>query len=180
MKTSKGILVIDVESTCWETRDEQNAKTSEIIEIGMVLVGAGGVLRGVERNLVVRPQFSEVSTFCTTLTTITQDEVDTTGISFLAAIADMKACFRLQDVIFASWGDYDRKMFRENCTLHQLRYPFSNQHLNVKALFAAIYGKTGGQQECGETLGITMEGTAHRALPDARNIAKILSHLLTR
>jgi inhibitor of KinA sporulation pathway (predicted exonuclease) len=86
--------------------------------------------------------------------------------------------YKSQRQIFASWGDYDRKAFEKNCAWQKFSNPFGNLNLNVKALFAAKFGYTGGQEKCGRDLGILMQGTAHRGIDDAYNIAKILQKLL--
>jgi len=74
------ILVIDVESTCWEGNPPEGQE-SEIIEIGVCTLGVASGERVERESILVKPQRSTVSSFCTRLTTLTQAQVET-GISF--------------------------------------------------------------------------------------------------
>ena len=59
------IVVIDVEATCWETREEQGSMPNEIIEIGACeLVLKTGEITN-RASIAVAPQFTKVSPFCT-------------------------------------------------------------------------------------------------------------------
>ena len=51
-------------------------------------------------------------------------------------------------------------------------------HLNVKTLFAAKFGYSGGLGECAGDMGIMFEGRAHRGIDDSRMVAKVLVQLL--
>lgn len=176
MSTPKKILVIDIEATCWEPRRPE--LRNEIIEIGIAEVDIK--TKAIERteSIIVLPQTTQISQFCTDLTTLTPEFVKEHGISYHSALDILDTKYKANKQIFASWGDYDRKSFEKNCEWNRTGYPFSNMHLNVKTLFAAKMGYNGGQAKCGEDLGIKMEGTAHRGIDDAINIAKILVKLL--
>ena len=172
---SKNILVVDIEATCWEPRrpDERN----EIIEIGIVEIINKEIAR--KESIIVLPPTTEISEFCTTLTTLTPEFVDEHGIEYHEAMDILLRKYRSDKQVFASWGDYDRSAFENNCNWNRAPHPFArNMHLNVKTLFAAKYGYTGGQERCGRDIGVKMEGTAHRGIDDAYNIAKILLKLL--
>lgn len=180
MSKHKSILVIDVEATCWDDGrvDNHPSRRNEIIEIGIAEIGLKS--KKIERteSIIVKPNTSTISPFCTKLTTLTPEFVEEKGVSYWAALDILDNKYKAYQQIFASWGDYDRKAFERNCAWCETSYPFGNMHLNVKALFLAKYGYTGGQQKCGNDLGIKMEGTAHRGIDDAVNIAKILLKLL--
>ena len=70
-KSLDQILVIDIESTCWEGGFSPPGQVSEIIEIGLCLVDVASLERLERRSIMVRPQMSTVSPFCTELTSIT-------------------------------------------------------------------------------------------------------------
>ncbi len=174
-------LVIDVESTCWE-HEPPRGQTSEIIEVGLCVVdlqllerrerrehhgqthdvGSGRVLHTADRHHARhgRP-----------------------GCALLAdALQILREQFRCDERLFASWGDYDRNQFMRNCRTYNLKYPFGPTHLNVKNLFSAAFGlscELGIDAACAR-LGVTMEGTHHRGVDDAWNIARILCLLLKR
>ena len=69
------ILVVDVESTCWEG-EPPAGQMSEIIEIGLCMVDVAALERVERRSILVRPACSTVSAYCTQLTTLTQADVD--------------------------------------------------------------------------------------------------------
>ena len=174
------VLVIDVECTCWEDLPPRR-QTSEIIEIGLCVVDVQMLRRIERRSLMVKPMMSELSDFCAKLTGITNDMVvDAPPLS--EAIRILRDQYRAADRLFASWGDYDRKQFQNNCQTYNLKYPFGPTHLNVKNLFSTALGikqELGIDAAC-ERLGLTMEGAHHRGVDDAWNIARLFCMLLKR
>jgi inhibitor of KinA sporulation pathway (predicted exonuclease) len=64
----------------------------------------------------------------------------------------------------------------QDCEYHRVAYPFRSGHLNLKAEFARTLGrrKKLGIAEALRHLGMTFEGSHHRGLDDARNIARIV------
>ena len=86
-KTDNCVLVIDVESTCWDPPQRQ--ETSEIIEIGVTVVDTTKLLIVDSGSIMVKPQMSKVSEFCTKLTTLNQEMVEK-GILFHEAMTELK------------------------------------------------------------------------------------------
>jgi inhibitor of KinA sporulation pathway (predicted exonuclease) len=173
------VLVIDVESTCWEGPPPRG-QISEIIEIGLCVVDVERLTRMEKRAILVRPQVSEVSDFCTRLTTITP-ELAATGITLEQSLAILENEYRSGDRVFASWGDYDRNQFHRNCDYFRLKYPFGPTHWNVKTFFAlaqSLPREVGIDTAC-DLLGQPLEGTHHRGVDDAWNIAGLMCQLLT-
>lgn len=172
------ILVIDVESTCWDGPPPPG-QVSEIIEIGVCPVDVASLERGEKRSILVKPVKSEVSAFCTQLTTLTEHDLKD-GCSLAEATRLLKSEFLSQDRLWASWGDYDRRQFERVCKDHGVGYPFGISHLNVKTLFAVAVGsdRESGLDEAYRRAGLTMEGTHHRGADDAWNIAGLLCLLL--
>ena len=103
------ILVVDIEATCWETKPPRGQE-SEIIEIGICVLDVRLRKRVEKRSILVKPEHSKVSPFCTKLTTLTQEEVDT-GISFQEACRILKKEYGSKKRVWASYGDYDRRKF---------------------------------------------------------------------
>jgi inhibitor of KinA sporulation pathway (predicted exonuclease) len=172
------ILVIDVESTCWEGAPPPG-QISEIIEIGVCLVDVTSLERLEKRSILVKPEKSEISDYCTALTTLTP-EMLTSANRFKEAVLILKAAYHSKERLWASWGDYDRHQCERNCREYGLEYPFGTRHLNVKTLFAIAFGLHHeiGLDEAYKTLGMKMQGTHHRGDDDAWNIAGILCFLL--
>lgn len=172
------VLVVDVESTCWEEAPPPG-QSSEIIEIGLCPVDLRTLIRTEKRSILVKPVRSEISGFCTELTTLTPDMF--TGAGSLAdGVKTLKKEFGSKDRLWASWGDYDRRQFERVCKDQSVGYPFGPSHLNVKSLFAAAVGsghEMGLDGAC-KRIGLSMEGTHHRGDDDAWNIAGVLCGLL--
>lgn len=180
MTTAKKILCIDIEATCWEGRPPNNfpEQRNEIIEIGVTEIDIAS--KRIERSegILVKPPTTEISEFCTQLTTITPELIAREGVDFRTAMIRLSA-YRPERNVWASWGDYDRKSFEKNCRWNDENYPFSNMHLNVKSLFGAKFGWNGRLDKCAEHLGIAFEGTHHRGVDDSRMVAKVLLKLLS-
>ena len=174
------VLVIDVESTCWDTRPPPG-QISEIIEIGICTVDLASLERRDKQTIFVKPAQSEISQFCTDLTGITARMVEA-GVSLSDACEALTTQYASRERLFASWGDYDRGQFQRNCRHYNLDYPFGPTHLNVKNLFSLGFGlaRELGIDGAFDRLGLTMEGTHHRGIDDAWNIAHLLCLLLKR
>jgi inhibitor of KinA sporulation pathway (predicted exonuclease) len=173
-------LIIDVESTCWENRPPPG-EVSEIIEIGLARVDLGTLERIDKRAILVRPQQSKVSPFCTELTSLTQEEVDS-GVMLTEALNVLRTEYDSENRIFVSWGDYDRNQFHRNCQDFGLRYPFGPTHLNIKTLFSIANGikQELGLDEAMKRLGLKLEGRHHRGVDDAWNIAQVFCSVMRR
>lgn len=172
------ILVIDLESTCWDGPPPAG-QISEIIEVGICPVDVGLLERRDKRSILVKPQRSEVSAFCTEMTTLTAAELEQAG-KLADAVQILKKEYLSKDHLWASWGDYDRRQFERMCEEFGVGYPFGPGHLNVKTLFAVAIGHNHelGLDGAYAKLGWNMDGTHHRGADDAWNIAGILCHLL--
>jgi inhibitor of KinA sporulation pathway (predicted exonuclease) len=172
------VIVIDVESTCWEGAPP-HGEESEIIEIGVCPLEVATGRRLQKRSILVRPERSRINAFCTQLTTLTQEQVDR-GIPFAAACSILRKEYQTRDRVWASFGDYDRSQFERQCSAVGVSYPFGPRHLNVKTLFALTrrLPQEVGMAEAVALLGFPLEGTHHRGDDDAWNIAAILAELL--
>lgn len=172
------ILVIDLESTCWPG-DPPDGQVSEIIEIGLCVLDVATLRREENLSIIVRPQLSTVSDFCTALTTLTQAEVDD-GIPLTEACRVLRDRYRSQQRVWASYGEYDRWQFEICCSRLGLESPFGSRHVNVKSLFALARAlpreiALDGAMKC---MGWPLEGTHHRGGDDAWNIGRILGYIL--
>ncbi len=174
------ILIVDVESTCWEGQPPLGQE-SEIIEIGLCLLEVASGRRQGKRNLLVRPEQSTVSAFCTQLTGLTQEHVNG-GISFADACSLLQQEYASKECAWASYGDYDRLQFERQCHSQQVSYPFGLTHVNIKALFAVFeaLSREVGMAEALRQLHLPLQGVHHRAADDAWNIAGLLGELLSR
>lgn len=177
--THRPFLVLDLEATCCDRRSIPRAQT-EIIEIGAVLVEPVGLTIEAEFQTFVKPVLHPVLTpFCTELTSIEQAHVENAP-SFRQAIRSLGRFVRGRNVLFGSWGDYDRNQLRREGERNRVGIPLPD-HINLKARFAELEGrKKRGLGGAIARAGLTFDGTAHRGIDDARNIARLLPFLLGR
>ena len=178
MNTAATFLnVVDVEATCWENGPPPG-QISEISEIGLATVDLATGQRIGRHRILVRPQRSAVSPFCTDLTGLTQADADA-GVSFAVACATLAAEHQAGRRPWASWGDYDRQQFLRQCQATNIRYPFAAVHTNAKAVFTQAYGlrKRPGMAAALKIAGLPLEGRHHRGEDDAWNIAALIVQL---
>ncbi|MGO4877076.1 exonuclease domain-containing protein [Pedobacter psychrotolerans] len=173
------IIIIDVEATCWEGAPPAGME-SDIIEIGICLLDIQTGEITDNRGILVKPDRSVVSPFCTELTTITPEMVAQDGISFKEACSILRKEYVSQKRVWASFGAYDLKQFQRQCAATGVGFPFGPSHINVKTLFA-LKNKLGHEEGMAgalKMLDIPLKGTHHRGVDDAYNIAKILHRIL--
>lgn len=175
-------IVFDLEATCWAQGDPDCAppEAREIIEIGAVRLGPDLAARD-EYDIFVRPVVRPLlSCFCKSLTSISQSNVDKAA-DFKAVLPDFLRWIGPGPVTTCSWGAYDMKQLALDCRRHGLTLPelFSG-NLNLKEMFAAKFDcRPCGMSKALRKLNILLDGTHHRGIDDARNIAKIARLILS-
>ncbi|WP_462146394.1 3'-5' exonuclease [Pseudoalteromonas gelatinilytica] len=182
LNSYKYYMVVDLEATCC---NDQSFPTTEMetIEIGAVMV-CGETLKPVSEfcTFIKAVRHPQLTVFCTNLTSITQADVDSAQ-NFKQAFTEFKAWLsQYEDYLFCSWGEYDRNQFIQDCDYHDEPYPISAPHLNLKRQFsrAQKVRKHQGMAGAMKLTGMQLEGTHHRGLDDARNIARLLPFSLGR
>src|SRR3989442_8694200 len=103
------VNVVDVEATCWEGEPPPGER-AEIIEVGIARLDVATLTIVEQRGILVRPRASRVSAYCTGLTTLTQEDVDA-GMEFADVCSDLRSSLDSRNLVWASYGDYDRQMF---------------------------------------------------------------------
>lgn len=175
-------LVVDLEATCDDhgtvPRDEM-----EIIEIGAVLLEPSTWDITDAFDAFVRPvRHPRLTPFCTRLTSITQYDVDAAA-GFIAVVGDFQrwlAPYRL--TAWGSWGNYDRRQIQQDCDFYGIPFPLAAPHVNLKDRFAKgqALPRRPGLGKALQIAGMEFAGTHHRALDDARNIARLMPLLYGR
>lgn len=170
--------IIDIEATCWDG-PPPSGQPNEIIEIGVCVLDMQSLERVERRSVLVRPERSEVSAFCTELTGLTPAEV-AGGVSFREACEELRRTFHTDSRPWASWGDYDRKQFQMQCAASGVPYPFSSRHTNAKTVYTEAHGlrKRPGMAQALAAAGLPLEGRHHRGVDDAWNIAALVAGLI--
>ncbi|MED0951239.1 exonuclease domain-containing protein [Bacillus mobilis] len=175
----KHLLIIDLESTCFERGTEPHNFFSEIIEIGAVVLNTETFEIVEEYQTFVKPVlFPTLSEYCLHLTTIRQDEVHN-GKSIKDAMNEIASLYNKYDCVFASWGFYDKKQFKQVCERFGLGYPFGHAHVSLKHEHGTwIKHRPMGMERALKMHHLPLEGIHHRGIDDARNISKIASHMI--
>jgi 3'-5' exoribonuclease 1 len=171
-------VIVDLEATCWEAGS--TPERMEIIEIGSVLLesSAGPVSR--EFASFVKPVASpQLSDFCTQLTSIRQEDVDEAG-TFREVLPRFLEWIGPEPYTLCSWGAYDLNQFRQDCRRHNLPFPEAfERHVNLKKEYSRLRGvKPMGMKGALAQEGMPLEGTHHRGIDDARNIARLAQIVL--
>ena len=166
--------------TCWDGPNPPG-QPNEIIEIGVCVLDMRMLERVAKHSILVRPERSEVSEFCTRLTTLTPAQV-AGGVDFAAACALLRTDFEATRRPWASWGDYDRKQFERQCAATGVPYPFGDRHTNAKRAFSESRDTTRrfGMDGALRLAGLPLEGTHHRGGDDAWNIAALIVDMVRR
>lgn len=163
-------IVVDLECTCGPGI---NRKDMEIIEIGAVKLDKN--LKEMDFfDAFVRPVIHpKLTTYCTNLTSIKQEDVD--KADYFPAVFErfLKYLGNPEEYILCSWGNFDKKMLAEECGRHRIDVPFA-RHINVKALFGSIRGKRMGLGRAMDAMELRFEGTRHRGIDDARMVVRVM------
>lgn len=186
------IVIVDLEATCWEwERDpappvrEGCIYSGEIIEIGSVSLTLPEFERIAEFGSFVRPQDNPLlSSFCTELTTIRQEDVDGAP-SFEEAVKSFVDAHGLgrEDVLWASWGFYDRKQMADDFRKRGREVPdWVDRHVNLKEVVRSVLGmskrRTVSLRKVLNHVGGEQVGTKHRGIDDARTYALLMRNLV--
>jgi inhibitor of KinA sporulation pathway (predicted exonuclease) len=166
-------IVFDLEATCWDGFDKSH---NETIEIGAVLVNESKEIVSEFQRFIKPLRFPILSEFCKKLTSIQQTDVDSASY-FNEVIEDFKAWFKrdAESYLLCSWGIYDKKQFESDCLLYGIDDSWINPHCNLKKQYGEFKGlqRAIGMQNAILIEKMKLEGTHHRGIDDARNIAKI-------
>ena len=172
-------IIYDLEATCWRGRPPR--KVQEIIEIGALLVNDYGEVEDVFSRFV-RPVVSpNLSAFCEELTSINQEDIDRAD-TFDRVIEDFQDWGRVfdEDYVLCSWGNFDKRMLKQDCELHDLESDWVSPHINLKKQYQSIrrLRKPTGLRRTVEHEGFEFTGIHHRAIADAENLTKVFTKYL--
>ena len=150
----------------------------ETIEIGAVKIKNQEIIGEYDRFIqpIVNPILTD---FCTELTTIKQSDVEY-ALPFPDALRDFlhwceDELEEDEDFGIWTWGKFDRTQFEKDCAFHKIDDKWLvERHYNLSEAFRVLnHAKKMGIVQASKKLDITPEGTLHRGIDDAKNIAKI-------
>uniref|UniRef100_A0A671R9N9 ERI1 exoribonuclease 2 n=1 Tax=Sinocyclocheilus anshuiensis TaxID=1608454 RepID=A0A671R9N9_9TELE len=185
------LIIIDFESTCWR---EKSSCGQEIIEFPAVLLNVSNGEVESEFHSYVQPQEHPVlSAFCTELTGITQDQVESAPPLHICLSRFTRWLHSLQQergvvfetdstgpapsghpCAFVTWSDWDLGVcLLYECKRKQLSVPEAlKSWIDLRATYRLFYNrKPKGLRGALLDLGIQFTGREHSGLVDARNTA---------
>lgn len=176
---SRLIVVCDLEATCWNDGEELAIDKMEVIEIGCVLADMDGTIQD-EFCTFVSPVVNPIlSPFCSSLTGISQDDVNSAP-TFKVAIGLLDHWLAERATCWGSWGNFDNKLLVSETRRNDIESRFlSIPHINLKKAWRRTTKKR-RQNSLGEALryhGLEFFGSPHRGIDDARNTARLLSFI---
>jgi len=137
-KALEQMVIIDLEATCdkpmpfWQ---------SEIIQVGVCLLNLQSLKITKSRQILVKPERTPITGFCTTLTGITPELVAREGITLAETMRILEKEYKLNESTWATWGDYELKMLETDCEAKRITSPGRIQnHINLKRLLAVELG----------------------------------------
>jgi len=174
------IIVFDLEATCWEDTAQIDRHTqSEIIEIGAVKLNDEFEVIDEFQTFVRPTQHPVLSEYCTKLTSIVQENVQSAPEFDTAMLQFEKWCG--ENPLFMSWGDYDRNQVTKECERKYYKgqmVKLVTNHLNVKWRISRLENLSIhhglGFGKALRRFNMKFEGTPHRGIDDAKNIARVV------
>lgn len=174
------ILIIDLEATC-AADGSIPAEHMEIIEVGAVWATLAGEVIDRFQSFVRPIKQPQLTEFCHLLTHINQADID--SAQCWPTVSGLLASFakRQPGQSWGSWGNYDARQIAHECARHGIENPLSGlTHVNLKAVFAKQRQiKQVGMSTALQIVGLPLDGSHHRGLDDAINIAKLLPQLFS-
>lgn len=173
-------IIFDLEATCYNK--ENNLETipdgfvNEIIEIGAVKLNKEGEQIDVFSKFAKPKLFPYISNFCTLLTTIKQEDIDSADDLKVVLAEFMDWC---GDGMLISWGGYDKNQTNKDLIRNDLEIYLDklDNHKNLKKLHGEWNGlnkRNGiGLSRALNYEGLKFKGTHHRGIDDAFNISDI-------
>ena len=175
-KDYNNIIIIDVESTCWKDDKDKKDQQSEIIEIGICQINDGVLIK--RPSIFIIPEHSTVSPFCTSLTSLTQNQIEKNGLTPKLAYNKLQKEFIYNT--WGSYGEYDKNMIIKMLELYKLPNILPNKHINIRKVASEVLKKSenpkdvpSNPKETLELVGLKFKGKNHRGDDDAYNIANL-------
>ncbi|KAI8912184.1 ribonuclease H-like domain-containing protein [Powellomyces hirtus] len=186
--------VFDVEATC--EGEGSFEYPNEIIEFPVILISGATHQPVAEFHAFVKPVVNPtLSPFCTALTGITQATVDAAH-SFPIVLQQFERWLRkyssekqFENVLFVCDGPWDvRDFIRKQCEHSLLNRPsYLIRFTDLRLLFSTYYPLTWTPDTPRPNLArmlahfnLTFEGREHSGIDDARNIARIVTAMMTQ
>jgi 3'-5' exoribonuclease 1 len=167
-------IVLDLEATCWMGRPPKGI--NEIIEIGAIKVNEYGEVLGQFSSLVKPVVNPRISGFCTKLTGIRQNQLNTAD-TFDKVVEKFRDWISEEgdDYVLGSWGSNDKGFLWSDCRLHKIDTDWLEPFIDLRQQYLGITKsmKKSNLKYIVEREGFEFEGNEHSAYTDAYNTAKV-------
>lgn len=176
---NNGILVIDLELTCWDKKDPKESKgIREIIQIGIVDLDPQTLDIKKKQSYFVKPHFNdELSDYCKELTSISDNQVFKEGRPLNEVMNTLSKNWGFSKKIIVFWGD-DHLDFERDCNRLNIKNKTSHSTINFGlqyAVFQSVKNKSKLQNvgliKAMNNEGLKFMGRQHDALVDSENTA---------
>lgn len=149
----------------------------EIIQIGAVKLNKNLEIIDTFKIMVKPKYYRTMHKKVARLTSITDDDLQY-GFPFKQALSYFNS-WCTQDCIFLTWSGDDVRMLRSNLSMHKVKYYSVPKSYDIQKLFSIQIAKEQRQYSLLQALEILQEPacSAHDALHDAINTARVLRHL---
>ena len=125
-------------------------------------------------------QMSTLTDFCTKLTPIPQADVD--GARTYQEVGNELRTFAASypNAAWTSWGDYDARQLERDARFADCPSLLEGlPHFNARKWHAGLYdNRPKSLKQTVESMGLVWQGTYHRGIYDARNVASIVKVIL--
>ena len=181
----KLLLIVDLEATCWDgdvpwENRRQTVDDMEVIEFGCVVATFDGVVID-SKSFLVRPVLHpSLSTFCTQLTSIKQQDVDSAPLYGDVSQQIDQWLEQYELVCWGSWGYYDKNQLLAERVRHDCAPAFLDlEHVNLKTVWreGRASNRRSGLTHALSFHNLEFAGTYHRGIDDALNIARLLTFI---
>lgn len=166
-------IIYDLEATCWENRRSRKVET---IEIGAVKLSEFGEVESTFCKFIKPILNPFLSPFCMNLTSISQIQINQAA-TFPVVIEQFQDWIEIYDeeYLLCSWGNFDQTQLIKDCELHDIEDDWLDDFINLKAQYSDMknLSKPYGLKKAVKREGFEFEGTHHRGIDDAYNLAKI-------
>lgn len=182
------LYCVDLEATCDDVGVNESPRSlvvvtdqMETIEVGLVVIDLESLEIVDEFQRFVRPLINPTLTdFCRKLTSIQQADVD--GARTYQEVGDELRMFtvRYPNAAWASWGDYDARQLERDAGLAGCPSLLEGlPHFNARKWHAGLYDdRPKSLKQTVESLDLIWQGTYHRGIDDARNVASLIKEML--
>jgi inhibitor of KinA sporulation pathway (predicted exonuclease) len=178
----KNILFVDLEMTCFNNEFENNKYFTEVIEIGIVSVDNPNSKLVDKASYLIKNEYTEISDYCTEVTTITPDLIDKEGVTLEDACKLITERFNPHNKTWMAWGCGDYNHLEKNCNRKNIINPFSDNYINFSEWVGLTRGvvRSGGLKKNLKMQNIEYNGQQHRAMVDAEATAELYLKLFRR